>query len=326
MSKRARVGFILSLVYVAMVVLAGSTGRPEAGEMPSRVTIAGGPMGTPYYVIAAGIARIMKVHLGMDAVAETSRGGAENNRLVGRKRATFGLTGADGIFNAVHGLEEYKARDEKYEGLRAVTAGHYTTVHVVTLERSGIRSIRDLRGKRVMTGLPASATPRLAAMLLELHGVKPAEVKQQMMSYVEAVGALRDGNIDAAFIQGAEPVAQIVDLASSHQVRLISLEKAVLDAITRNTPYWVGRIIKRETYKTQEDALQLTVRVVLTVHQDTDDGFVYRATKALFENVVTLREMHPAGREWSLEDAAAGVPVPFHPGAERYLREKGILK
>ncbi len=290
------------------------------------INFAGGATGGAYLVIAIGMSKIVEQHVpGIRTSAQVTGGGFENARLVGTKRAEIGLTTPDVAYFAIRGGGTFKP-GEKYE-LRALMGGHSSIQHFVTLEEISIKSIKDYRGRRVSLGQPGSATEVLGSAILEVYGITKKDLKAEYLTQTEAIAALRDGTVDATIQLSGVPGGALVDLAARNNARFIPIEPDMMEAIIKKHPYWYSSRIPAGTYRgVKEDVPAVAAGTVVIVHKDFDEDLAYKITKAILENSKELAEMHGAGKEYTFENAGKGVPIPFHPGAERYLREKGVLK
>lgn len=284
------------------------------------VSIIGGSSGGSWYLVAAGQANVIKKHVpGVDATAQPG-GGAENIIRVAKKEVVFGMTMSDNAFFADKGAREYR---KKYPEIRAIMGGHDNPMKLIVRTDSGINSVADLKGKKVGMGYPGSAQAITTADLMESMGLRPdQDFKAQWLTPKEVAEALQDGTIDAGFIYIADPTGLIIELASRTPIKFIPLD---LGKALAGKPYWYKTKVPGGTYKgIDEDYVTQGANVILITHKDTDPDLVYQVTKALFEHVDEVGETHPAGKEWNLQNATRGVTIPFHPGAERYLKEKGV--
>lgn len=322
-----RIAVMSGMVLMALLLL-GCQPAAERGKAPVFVAFyAGGGTGGTFYYIAGGMARIIQKNLpGTNVTVSLGTGGVESVRLLGRKQATLGLTSADTVYNGYHGLQEFT--EGKYQDLRALLAGHRTYHQPFVRADSPIRSLAEFKGKRVAVGPAGSTAGVLSDVGLEAYGLRRGtDYKPEYLSYPEQVVALKDKTIDTAWVAGGLPAAAVLDAATSPGIRLISIDESKAKAIAEAHPYWPAAKIPAGTYKGQtDDVLALTQLTVLISHKDIDGELIYSITKAVLEHASELAEIHPAGKEYGLRNAALGIVIPFHPGAEKYLREKGVLK
>lgn len=289
------------------------------------INIAGGASGGTYIVVATGMAKILTQHVkDLNANAEVTGGGFANTRLIGTKRADFGLTTPDAAYFAVNGGGRFKP-GEKYP-LRALMSGHESIEHFVTLKKSGIKSVYDYVGKRISIGQPGSSTAAMGTAMLKVLGIEPSQfARTDRLTQTEAISALKDGTVDATIQLAGVPGGAILDLSSTHDVRLVPISNEDMIKINKVHPYWTPSIVKAGTYPNiNEDVNAMASKTIIITHEDTDPEIVYKVTKAILEHTQELGEIHRAGKKYTLPDSAKSIPIPIHPGALRYYKEKGI--
>lgn len=290
------------------------------------VRIASSGSTTGYYFVATGLAKVIEKYVpNARSTPEVTGGSQENVRLVAGKRILLGLTTPDVAFYAFKGGRAFK---EPLENLRAVLGGHTNTQQFMALERSPIKSLADLRGRRVSIGQPGSASEVIATIMLEVAGLKRGQdYKPEFLNFNEATSALKDGTVDAITLGSGLPTPAVIDLTTTSAVRFLPLPDEVARKIVGEHPYYRTGVIKAGTYRgLTQDVPALAFGTVLVTHKDVDANVIYQVTKAILEHTAEVGEVHPAGKEWNMENATPGVAIPFHPGAARYLKEKGALR
>lgn len=330
------------ILFLAMAILLVATGCSSKGgqsvpqssssqtQQPQQqqvFSLATGGTGGTYYVVGSGMAKIVEQYVpNTKLVVQATAASTENIRLVGSKKVDFAIALTDGAYFAMRGEREFAGK-EKYDNIRAVMAGHVSQLQIFVLEKSGIKQISDLKGKKLALSAPASPAIYIAKAALEAYGLKDGDYKPVLLSYAEQVEAIKDGTIDAGFIYAAAPTSSIMDLASVSDIRILPIEESKLDEAIKKYPYFIKGKIKAGTYKGQnEDVPALAGPAIMITRDDVDEDVVYNITKALCEHTDELGAVHPAGLEWDLGDAVEGTAIPLHPGAEKYFKEKGILK
>ncbi|MGC9010429.1 MAG: TAXI family TRAP transporter solute-binding subunit [Sulfolobales archaeon] len=209
-------------------------------------------------------------------------------------------------------------------------------LHIVTTEKTGIKSIYDLKGKRVSTGAPGSGTEVTTLMLLKVVGIDPAKdfSKWERLGAEESAAALLDGRIDAYFWSGGLPTGSVVDLANNLRSRgdniyLISIPQEIIDKFSSMFPgIAVPGTIKKEVYGAREDAKTLAFWNMFVCHKDTPEDVAYKITKAVFEHLDILHASVKAAKDTRLDTALLYIngTIPYHPGALKYYKEIGLLK
>lgn len=302
----------------------GATAQPK--QQQQQLSIVTARTGGVYPVIGAAIAKVVNKYApGVNINAEGSGGGQENAKLVGEKKAELGLATAEILYLAKTGQFVYK---DKYEDLRMVFGSFDSDMQAMALASSGIKSLRDLKGKKVGT-TPGLTTEFQAPAMLEPYGIKPGDYTKVSQLTEDSVNGLKDGNIDAIIAFSGTPSAAYTDLATSHKIRFLGLDPEAQKQISQKHPYFRPDTLPVGLYPGIDQPVPImAVSSMVVTHKDVDTDAIYKITKAVFENLKELAEIHPACKEFSVENTLrdANNPLPLHPGAERYLKEKGHLK
>lgn len=313
-----------AFLMLAFAVGVMTTPRAHATEF---VNIAGGASGGAYIVIASGMAKILEEHApGVQATAQVTGGGFVNCRIVGTKKAEFGLTTPANAYFAINGGGRFK-KGEKYP-LMAVMGGHESIEHFTTRPNSDIKSIKDLRGRRVSMGQPGSATETIGTNILKAYGINSkTDIKPEYLTQTEAIAAVRDGTVDATIQLSGVPGGALLDLASSGDGRFIPIEPEMMEKIIKEFPYYNASEIPAGTYPGVDKAIPAVgAGTIVVTSSGVPDELVYKFTKAIIENAKELAEVHPAGKEYGPKSALRGIKIPIHPGAMKYYKEAGIAK
>ena len=198
------------------------------------------------------------------------------------------------------------------------------TVQLITMKDS-IKSVSDLKGKSVSIGAPGSGVYFNAIDVLEAAGLSVDDIKPQYQSFDDSKEALKDGQIDAAFIVAGAPTSAITELATTNGVFLIPIDGELRDAIMSSCPYYAPFVIPADTYPHQSDPVEtITIKATMVVDTDLDEETVYQLTAAIFDHSDEISLENAKGEELSVENATSGITVPFHPGAARYFAEHGV--
>ena len=291
------------------------------------ISIATGGTGGVYYPMGGGIAAVLSKHVpGMQATAEVTGGSVDNLKLIatGKPYIAFSMTDA--------GQDAYRGED-KFKGnkvpLRTLLILYPNRMHVVTVEGRGIARMSDLKGKRVSTGAPGSATEVMAFRVIEAAGLdKDSDLKRERLGVAESVNAVKDGKIDAFFWVGGLPTAAVTDLANTPGTKLKMVDHA--DAVAAmNKKYgnlYVEDVIAKDVYRGMDaDNKQATVMNILVSHESMDDKTAYSIVKAIFDKRDDLIAVHKESANIRLENQKSSAsPIPFHPGAAKYFAEKGV--
>ena len=313
---------------LALVAVIAALGVATASAQDKRqISIGTGGTGGVYYILGGGFAALLtKTIPGLDATAEVTAGSIANLQLIAGGKSEVAFTMADAAWDAANGLDKF--RDHKV-ALRTLAVFYPNRMHVVTVEGKGINTFKDLKGKRVSTGAPASGTEVTAMRLIEAFGLDPnKDMTRERLSVAESVSALKDGKIDALFWVGGVPTPSISDLAATpgQKIRLIDHGDGVENMRKKFGPLYVKNRILANAYPGEtRDTTNLDVWNLLVVPETADEKLVYQITKTLFEKKEDLVRVHKDAGFLELANQATGAsPIPFHPGAARYLKERGI--
>ena len=299
----------------------------SAAAGAQNLSIATGGTGGVYYPMGGGIASVLSKYVpGMQATAEVTGGSVDNLKLVGSGKPYIGFTMTDAGQDAYRGENKFAGNKVP---LRTLMILYPNRMHVVSVEGRGVNSMADLKGKRVSTGSPGSATEVMAFRLIEAAGLdRDKDMTRERLGVAESVNAMKDGKIDAFFWVGGLPTAGVTDLANTPGTKLKLVDHA--DAVAAmNKKYgnlYVEDVIPKETYHGMTaDNKQATVMNILVAHESMDDKTAYNIVKTIFEKRDDLINVHKEAKNFKLENQkAAATPIPFHPGAARYFAEKGV--
>ncbi len=291
------------------------------------ISIGTGGTGGVYYPLGGGLAATLSKYVpGMAATAEVTGGSVANLQLIGTGKPYIGFTMADATLDALKGQDKFTGKPVP---VRALLVLYPNRMHVVTIEATGILKMADLKGKRVSTGSGGSATEVMAFRLIEAAGLdKDKDMKRERLGVAESVSALKDRKIDAFFWVGGLPTGAVSDLANTPGVKIRMIDHA--DLVDRmNQKYgnlYVRDTIGRAIYKGMDvDNKQASVMNLLVAHRDMDEQTAYQIVKTVFDKRDDLIRAHKEAENIMLENQRADAsPVPWHPGAVRYLAERGI--
>ena len=309
------------------VVVAFGLGTAGAQDKKVRLSIGTGGTGGVYYPLGGGLAAMISKYVpGVEATAEVTAGSIANLQLIGSGKSEIAFTMADAAWDANNGLEKFK---EAKVALRTLVVFYPNRMHVVTVSGTGINKFADLKGKRVSTGAPASGTEVMALRLIEASGLDPnKDMTRERLSVAESVNALKDGKIDALFWVGGVPTAAISDLASTpgKTIKLIDHGDGAEAMRKKYGPLYVKNRILANAYPGEtRETTNVDVWNLIVVPEKADENLVYQITKIMFEKKDELVKVHKDASFLDLSSQmTGGSPIPFHPGAVRYFKEKGL--
>ncbi len=316
-------GFFLSwLIFLAL----GFFPAAAEAQTKTRLSIATGGTGGVYYPLGGGLAALISKHIpATEATAEVTTASVDNMKLLHTGKVALALTLPDTAWDAYQGA--MKGLKEKV-AVRSLVALYSNYMHIVTLEGSGIKSMADLKGKRVSTGAPGSGTEVKGLRVLEAYGLSPKELKsQERLGVSESAGALKDRKIDAFIWDGGLPTAAVLDLGATPgiKIHIIPHGDAVPKMVSKYGPFYFAGTIPKGTYGGVDREVSVAaVTNLLIAHERMEEPLAYQITKLVLERTPDLVAVHKAATEITLKGAVVGSPVPFHPGALRYYKEKGI--
>lgn len=291
------------------------------------LSIATGGTGGTYFAIGGGMSSLVTKYMpGYKLVVQATAASIENIHLVAGKKVDFAIVMPDSAYFATIGDREFKGK-AKYGNLRAVIAGHASLLQGAALQSSGIKGFGDLKGKKVALSAPGSPSKFVTIAALEAYGLNPGDYKDAYLTYAEMVEALKAGTIDASMVFAGIPTSSMVDLFATAKINLLPVEEDKFGFINKNYPYFTRAVIPARTYSGQDKPLTtLAAPSILITHSEVSEEVVYLITKTILDHTDELAKIHPAGAEWNLEGATGGIAIPFHRGAEKFLKEKGKLK
>jgi TRAP transporter TAXI family solute receptor len=291
------------------------------------LSIASGGTGAVYYPYCGGMGSIISKYIPYaDATVEVTNASVDNCRLLAMKKVDLALCMADTAWDASNGTAPFK---EKIP-LRTLAVLYPNFMQIVTLQGKGIEKFSDLKGKRVATGAPGSGTEVMSLRVIQAFGLDPdKDMKRDRLNAGEAAGALKDGKIDAIFWGGGAPTAALTDLGATPgmKIKFINSADVVPKMREKYGPLYVKWILPAKTYPGQNVDVPITAVWNLAIAtENLKENVAYDIVKTMFEHKQELVASHSAAQDLSLEpQASGGSPIPFHPGAIRYFKEKGII-
>jgi len=306
-------------------LLAGLVLSCAAGAQ--NLSIATGGTGGVYYPLGGGIAAVLSKHVpGMQATAEVTGGSVDNLKLIASGKPYIGFTMTDAGQDALRGEDKFKSGKVPLKTLMIL---YPNRMHIVSIEGRGVARLADLKGKRVSTGSPGSATEVMAFRVIEAAGLdKDSDLKRERLGVAESVNAIKDGKIDAFFWVGGLPTAAVTDLANTPGTKLKMIDHAdVVPAMNKKYGnLYVQDTIPKDTYKGMDaDNKQATVMNILVAHESMDEKTAYNVVKAIFDHRDDVIAVHKEAVNFKLENQKASAsPIPFHAGALKYFAEKGV--
>lgn len=308
---------------LAASILAVTASASHAAEFINVLT--GGTSGV-YYPLGVSLTQIYgKVMPDAKTSVQATKASAENLNLLQAGKGEVAFTLGDTFSNAYKGNAEagFKSPLDK---LRTLAAIYPNYIHFLASADSGIKSLADLKGKRLSVGAPKSGTELNSRTILNAVGMSYDDLgKVEYLGYAESVELIKNRQLDATLLSSGLGVAAVRDLATAVNIVVIPIPADVADKIG-DAAYSAG-VIPADTYHGQTtDVPTLAVRNFLVTHAGVSDETVYQMTKSMFENLDEMVAAHAAAKAIDPSKAASAAPAPLHPGAEKYYREAGLLK
>jgi TRAP transporter TAXI family solute receptor len=318
-----RVHAVATALAVSLVALAALAGCAKTTN--KNFILATGGTGGTYYPFGGAIANIWNTKVeGMNVTAQSTGASAENLRLISKGEAEFAIVQNDVMDYAYNGTDMFDG--QKLENLATIGTLYPEVIQIAASKSSGIKTIADLKGKRVSVGDAGSGVEFNAKQILAGYGLTFDDIKKANLSFKESSDGLQNGTLDACFVTAGVPNAALQELAISAGLELLSVDGDAAAAISAEHGFYTAMTIPAGTYQgITADVHTLAIKATLAVSAKLDEKTVYDLTKALFENQAALAAAHAKGKDLSAAYAVTGVSVPFHPGAAKYFREIGLL-
>lgn len=320
MKRTTKIAAALTLAFTAGMML-------SAHAQQRTIAIATGGTGGVYYPLGGAIANVLSKSLpNVQATAEVTGGSVDNLKLISTGQSELAFTMADAALDAFKGEDKFKSGKVPLQALLVV---YPNRMHVVTVEGSGIEKMSDMKGKRVSTGSPGSATEVMAFRVIEAAGLdKDNDMKRERLGVAESVNAIKDRKIDAFFWVGGIPTAAVTDLAATPGIKMKLIDHAdVVDKM--NAKY--GKLYTASTIKAgsypgydKDNKIAEVWNLIVTGGKMSDED-AYTIVKTLVEKKADIVAVHKEALSFSLDNQIQSrSSVPFHPGALKYFKEKGI--
>ena len=323
------------IVCIAVIVLMAAFlvqvhSSPALAAKKKLVTIASGWVTGCYYPLGGAISRILFKHpeFGLRATVESSGASVANSNLIANEEADVAILQNDIAYYAYNGVMMFSPDkgNKQAKNMRAICTLYPEYVQIQALQKSGIASPADMKGKKVCVGPLGSGTEVNASQILEIYGLTFDDLgKVERLTSKESSDFMKDGRIDAAFYTVGMGAAVLVDTAFMTPCSIVSIDDAHAADLAKKYPFYAKFPIKAGVYKGMDtDARTVAVLSMLVTREDLPEQDVYNFTKAMFENIETIHKAHAALKQFSLEHCMDGVSIPLHPGAKKYFLEKGI--
>ena len=310
-----------AVLAAAAVLFTGCNGNADVEGKKFLNIGTGGTAGT-YYPIGGAIAEVLNKEIpGMSASAQSTGASVANINMLSDGEVDLATVQNDIAYYAAHGAEMFQ--DKKVDGLQGIASLYPETCQFVTLKSSGIKSLAELKGKRVAVGAAGSGVEANVRQILAAYGVTYDDIDAQYLSFAEGASALKDGNVDVAVLTAGYPTASVQDIAAQNPVRLLPVEGKAADALIAQYPFYTKTVIPAGTYAGfDEEVPSVAVMAMLVAGPTVNDDLGYCVAKAIFSNLDRLQAAHAVGKQIAKDTAKTGMSLPMNAGAEKYFSGK----
>lgn len=297
----------------------GNEGTEESTDMPEYLSILTGGTGGTYYPLGGAFASIISDEVGIEANAESTGASAENMTTLKAEDAEIAFTQTDIASYAKDGIAMFEGN--AVTNVQAIGTLYPETIQIVTTADTGIKSVEDLKGKKVSIGAPGSGTALNAEQILEIHGMTLDDIQKQDLSFDESTAGIQDGSIDAAFVTAGAPTGAVEGLSATEDVVIVPIAQDKIDELIAKYPFYIQDEVPSGTYGLEAAVPTVAVSAMLAVLDSLSEDAVYEITKAIFENLDLVQ--HAKAEQIDPAKAKEGTGIEIHPGAQKYFDEKG---
>lgn len=311
----------LCIASAALIAGCGDSGSSAGGGKQFLNIATGGTAGT-YYPLGGALAELLNQNIkGMNASAQSTGASVANVNMLKDGSVDIAFIQNDIAYYAANGKEMFK--DNKVENIRGIAALYPETVQFVTTADKGIKSIADLKGKKVAVGASGSGAEANARQILGAYGLTYDDIDAQYLSFGEAADALKDGNVDVGVVVAGFPTAAIQDLAANKSAALVNIDAEHADKLMKQYPYFTKITVPKGTYPGQEeDVNTVAVKCVIVTTDKLSDDLGEQIVKAIYEHLDRMKAAHAVGKYITKDTALEGMSIKMNAGAEKYLKAK----
>lgn len=311
----------LCVAGAALIAGCGDSSSSAGGGKQFLNIATGGTAGT-YYPLGGALAELLNQNIkGMNASAQSTGASVANVNMLKDGSVDIAFIQNDIAYYAANGKEMFK--DNKVESIRGIAALYPETIQFVTTADKGIKSIADLKGKKVAVGASGSGAEANARQILGAYGLTYDDIDVQYLSFGEAADALKDGNVDVGVVVAGFPTAAIQDLAANKSAALVNIDAEHADKLMKQYPYFTKITVPKGTYPGQEeDVSTVAVKCVIVTTDKLSDDLGEQIVKAIYEHLDRMKAAHAVGKYITKDTALEGMSVKMNAGAEKYLKAK----
>ena len=300
-------------------------GLTDAERSKEFVTVGTGPTSGIYFPIGGAFAEALKAY-GYQTSAEATNATGANIQLMLDQDAEIAIAMQDAVMQAYTATGAYEGQ-EAATGLRALMRLWPNYVQLVTTANTGIKSVEDLKGKRVGVGAPNSGVEINARMVLDAYGITYDDITPDYLAYGEAIDNMKNGQCDAVFVTSGLPNATVMELGTQYDMVVVPIDGAGRDKLVSDYPYYAKSVIPANTYNNTEDVEGVFVYNIMLVREDLSDAMVYDMLEGIFANISTIKASHNAAdKNIDITFGVDDIQLPLPPGAEAFWKDQGYIK
>ena len=317
--------WVLTAAIGTASMMAAFSGSAMAQKVQFVNVLTGGQSGV-YYPLGVALSQMYAQEIpNVKGTAQVTKASAENMNLLQAGRGELAWALADSVSDAWNGVEE-AGFTKPLDKLRGLSGTYNNYIQIVANAESGVKSLEDLKGKRISVGAARSGTELNARAILKAAGLTYDDfAKVEYLPFGESVELMKNRQLDATLQSAGLGVSSIRDLAASVDIVVVPVSEEVVENV--NDPAYQPAVIPANTYAGQSvDLPTAAIPNFLVTHSGVSDDLAYEMTKVLYENLDTFKSSHNAIENMDIKNAINGMPVPLHPGAERYYKEQGLIE
>ncbi len=319
--KRALLAGLACVAGAAILTGCGGSSSNSGSNDKKFLNIATGGTAGTYYPLGGALAELLNKNIqGMNASAQSTGASVANVNMLKDGSVDIAFIQNDIAYYAANGTEMFK--DKQFAGLRGIAALYPETVQFVTTADSGIKSIADIKGKKVAVGASGSGAEANCRQILAAAGITYDDITPQYLSFGEAADALKDGNVDVGVVVAGFPTAAIQDLGASKSAVVVDIDEAIQEKLKAQYSYFTPITIPKGTYPGQEvDVKTVAVKCVVVTTDKMDDKMGEAVAKAIYSNLDRMKAAHAVGKYITKDTALEGMSVKMNAGAEKFLKK-----
>ncbi len=313
---------MLMLMISVCLFAGGSSEEKSEAETGGSYLMGTGSATGNYYNFGSVLAQVVNTHTNTNLTVTSTGGSVENARLLGSAENEFAMIQTDVNHYALSGIEQFKGKPVR--GFSAITACYPEMVQIVVSKKSGIKSVLDMKDKRICVGAAGSGYEVAARSVLAAHGMDYNDIDERFLSQAEGKNALQDGQIDAFFMCSGYPNSNVTELSLTGNIDVINIDEKYLNIMLEKYPFYAPFTTSDDQYNVGHKITSASVMAILVARDDVPADEIYNITKAIYENLDELKSLNSKANYMSLDGAFRGIAGNVHPGAAKYYKEQGM--